>query len=156
MSSLGMENTALEIDGSTNNPVSLSNFYVGRHIENQSDFKMATVAASENRSAPIFERNLPLLNSNTHTAKMHLIGQAKPFSKLTKSNFKTTAVAATLKIAARQFSKGPFLYSTPTHPAKMDLTGQGVLLEIDGNKKLTDARTTPVTTIPLSPIWAEG
>ena len=42
----------------------------------------------------------------------------------------------------------------------MDLIGQGVLLEIDGNQKLTDARTdaqtTPVTTIPLSPIRAEG
>ena len=51
----------------------------------------------------------------------------------------------------------------------MDLIGQGVLLEIDGNQKLTDARmdqkltdtrtdarrTTPVTTIPLSPIRAE-
>ena len=41
----------------------------------------------------------------------------------------------------------------------MDLIGQGVLLEIDGNQKLTDARTdartTPLTTIPLSPIRAE-
>ena len=46
----------------------------------------------------------------------------------------------------------------------MDLIGRGVLLEIDGNQKLTDARmdahpdarrTTPMTTIPLSPIRAE-
>ena len=70
------------------------------------------------------------------------------------------AMEATLRIAARPFSKGTFLYSTPTYPAKMDLIGQGVLLEIDGNQKLTDtwtdARTTPVTTIPLSPIRAEG
>ena len=70
------------------------------------------------------------------------------------------AMEATLKIAARPFSKGSFLYSTPTYPAKSDLIGQGVLLEIDGNQKLTDARTpartTPVTTIPLSPIRAEG
>ena len=69
------------------------------------------------------------------------------------------AMEATLKIAARPFSKGTFLYSTPTYSAKMDLIGQGVLLEIDGNQKLTDARTdartTPVTTIPLSPIRAE-
>ena len=48
---------------------------------------------------------------------------------------------ATLKIAARPFSKGTFLDPAPTHPAKMDLIGQGVLLEIDGNQKLTDART---------------
>ena len=71
------------------------------------------------------------------------------------------AMEATLKIAACPFSKGTFLYSTPTYLAKMDLIGQGVLLEIDGNQKLTDARTdarrtTPVTTIPLSPIRAEG
>ena len=70
------------------------------------------------------------------------------------------AMEATLKIAAHPFSKGAFLYSTPTHPAKMDLIGQGILLEIDGNQRLTDARTdarrtTPVTTIPLSPIRAE-
>ena len=66
------------------------------------------------------------------------------------------AMEATLKIAARPFSKGTFLYSTPTYLAKMVLIGQGVLLEIDGNQKLTDARrTTPVTTIPLSPIRAE-
>ena len=38
----------------------------------------------------------------------------------------------------------------------MDLIGQGVLLEIDGNQKLTDAQTTPVTTIPLSPIGLSG
>ena len=66
------------------------------------------------------------------------------------------AMEATLKIAVHPFSKGTFLYSTPTYPAKMDLIGQGVLLEIDGNQKLTDAQTTPVTTIPLSPIRAEG
>ena len=51
------------------------------------------------------------------------------------------ALAAILDIAACPFSKGTFLYSTPTHPAKMDLIGQGVLLEIDGNQKLTDGRT---------------
>ena len=51
------------------------------------------------------------------------------------------AMEATLKIAARPFSKGTFLDSTPTYPAKMDLIGQGVLLEIDRNQKLTDART---------------
>ena len=50
------------------------------------------------------------------------------------------AMEATFKIAARPFSKRTFLYSTPTYPAKMDLIGQGVL-EIDGNQKLTDART---------------
>ena len=48
------------------------------------------------------------------------------------------AVEATLKIAERPFSKGTFLYLTPTYPAKMDLIGQGVLLEIDGNQKLTE------------------
>ena len=51
------------------------------------------------------------------------------------------AMEDTLKIAACPFSKGTFLYSTPTNPAKMDLIGQGILLEIDGNQKLTDART---------------
>ena len=51
------------------------------------------------------------------------------------------AMEATLKIAACPFSKGTFLYSAPTYPAKMDLIGQGVLLEIDGNQKLTDAWT---------------
>ena len=68
------------------------------------------------------------------------------------------AMEANMKIAARPFSKGTFLYSTPTYPAQMDLIGQGVLLEIGGNQKLTDARpddrTLPVTTIPLSPIRA--
>ena len=33
------------------------------------------------------------------------------------------------------------LPSPNTHTAKMDLIGQGVLLEIDGNQKLTDGRT---------------
>ena len=58
-----------------------------------------------------------------------------------ETNFKMAAMEATLKIAARPFSKGTFLYSTPTYPAKMDLIGQGLLLEIDGNQKLTDGRT---------------
>ena len=50
------------------------------------------------------------------------------------------AVEATLKIAARPFSKGTYPYSTPIYPEKMNLIGQGVLLEIDGNQKLTDGR----------------
>ena len=70
------------------------------------------------------------------------------------------AMEATLKITAHPFSKGTFLYSTPTYPAKMDLIGQGVLIEIDGNQKLTDAptdaRTTPVMTIPLSQFGLRG
>ena len=51
------------------------------------------------------------------------------------------ALAAILDIGLCCISKGTFLYPAPTHTAKMDLIGQGVLLEIDGNQKLTDART---------------
>ena len=86
-------------------------------------------------------RKEPSSTQPQHTLQKWIKSDKAFSSKSTETNFKMAAMEATLKIAACPFSKGTFLYSTPTYPEKMDLIRQGVLLEIDGNQKLTDART---------------
>ena len=104
-------------------------------------------------------RTHALYSTPTRPAKMDSIGQGV-LLEIDGNQFKDGCHGGHIENRSAPIFERNLLYSTPTYPAKMDLIGQGVLLKIDGNQKLTDARTdartTPVMTIPLSPIRAEG